>query len=454
MKAHYRKRKTRFLFKLDETRKTTAHGGQILVDALCRRFGLWEKLAAIEGLDPRKRKTSGYDPETLAAQVIFGLTSGAVRLKDMERLGADPVLLEAIGLDKAADESTLAEWLRAQTPASVEALARLNTWFVTAVLEQADPRRVRHAGQLEVFFDDTEIEVHGKKIEGARINYNGDLALSWQTLWLGPFLLDAILDGATTVAEHQRTFLERHKERWESTASYFYADSGSSGADALMDIHAAGFAQWSVSYNKWPDALERLAKELPESAWGEKETGEEGETSEYAWIKHQPGKMKKDQFFAVCRRKKADELFYRYAFIACEDSPQRSPKAVMERHGLKGCCEQRFSEVLSDLDLHHPPCLSLVANQAFYALAMLAYNILTALKVLELPDHAQSWRVRSIIRHLLTIPATSVAHANRRVLKLCIPAGWLKWWRLFLAKFVPRRKRGEGLLERYHLDSS
>jgi hypothetical protein len=453
MKARYKKRKTRFLFKLDETHKTTAHGGQILVDALCRRFGLWEQLAAIEGLDPRKRKGSGYDPETLAAQVIFGLASGAVTLKDMERLGGDPVLLEAVGLDKVADECTLAEWLRAQTPETVEALARLNTRFVKAVVEQAEPSRIRHAGQLEVFFDDTEIEVYGKKIEGARINYNGDRALSWQTLWQGPFLLDGILDGATTVAEHQRTFLEVHKERWEGSASYFYADSGSSDSDCLTDIHASGFTQWSVSYNKWTSVLERLAKELPENAWGEKGTDED-ETSEYTWIQHQPGEMKKNQVFAACRRKKSDELFYRYVFIACENEPKRTPKAVMERHCLKGCCEQHFSEVLSDLDLHHPPCLSLVANQAFYALATLAYNILTALKVLDLPDHAQTWRARSIIRHLLTIPATAVAHANRHALKLCIPAGWLKWWRLFMTKFIPRRKRGEGLLEPHHLDSA
>jgi hypothetical protein len=452
MKSHFKKRKTRFLFKADETCKTTAHGGQVLVDAICRRFGLWESLATVPGLDPRKRKSSGHDPEAYAAQVIIGLTSGAVTLKDMERLGEDPVLMEAIGLDKTADASTLGEWLRTQTPASVEALAQLNARFVKTVLETALPARVRHAGQLEVFFDDTEIEVFGKKMEGARVNYNGERALSWQTVWCGPFLLDGILDGATTVAQHQKSLIDPHAKLWEPGASYFYADSGSSGADELMNIRGAGFTQWSVSYNKWTSVLERLAKDLPERAWGEKETEEE-ETSEYTWIKHQPGEMKENQVFAVCRRKKSDELFYRYAFIACENEPQRTPKAVMDRHRLKGCCEQRFSEVLSDLDLHHPPCLSLGANQAFYVLATLAYNILTALKVLDLPDQAQGWRVRSLIRHLLTVPATVVAHANRQVLKLCIPAGWLKWWRLFMTRFIPRRKRGESTIETYQTDS-
>ena len=50
-----------------------------------------------------------------------------------------------------------------------------------------------HGGKVETFFDDTEIELNGRKFEAARINYNGDWALSWQTLWFGPWLLDGIL---------------------------------------------------------------------------------------------------------------------------------------------------------------------------------------------------------------------------------------------------------------------
>jgi hypothetical protein len=54
---------------------------------------------------------------------------------------------------------------------------------------------------------------------------------------------------------------------------------------------------------------------------------------------------------------------------------------VFERHGLKGAKEQGFSEVLSGLDFHHPPCKDLMANQAFYAIAMLACNVLLSLKM-------------------------------------------------------------------------
>jgi len=46
----------------------------------------------------------------------------------------------------------------------------------------------------EMFFDDTQLEVSGRSFEGAQLNYHGDWALSWQPLWLGPFLVDGELD--------------------------------------------------------------------------------------------------------------------------------------------------------------------------------------------------------------------------------------------------------------------
>ena len=71
---------------------------------------------------------------------------------------------------------------------------------------------------------------------------------------------------------------------------------------------------------------------------------------------HDPEAMEEAQTFATCRWRKPEEMFWRYAFVACEKDAPRTPRAVFERHRLKGACEQRFSEVLADLDLHHPPC--------------------------------------------------------------------------------------------------
>jgi hypothetical protein len=153
------------------------------------------------------------------------------------------------------------------------------------------------------------------------------------------------------------------------------------------------------------------------------------------------------QKFATVRWKKDGDLMWRYAYAVCQSAEKDTPQGVFERHRLKGAKEQGFSEVLSGLDLHHPPCSDLIANQAFYAIAMLAYNLLISLKVLDLPDEAQSWRIQTIIRQLLTLPVTVSTHARYDVARVCIPAGWLRWWRLFVDRWIPKRKSGRPVME-------
>ena len=442
----FTKRKSKLHLQLTNSDQATAHGGQVLVDVICRRFNLWQRLQAEPSLDPRKRTSSGFTPAANVAQILFTLTSGGASFADAERLGRDKVLMEILGLQKGADQTTLAEWARAQTPESVRALHRLNADFVDWASQQAKPARWLHAGQIEVFFDDTEIEVQGKKFEEARINYEGNRALSWQTLWYGPWLLDGILDGAGDVSEHLPILLQEHQPRWEGKPNYFYADSGSSAGKYLNRIENASFSRWSVSYNKWTDVLDRLAAELPESAWNPMPPADQPQ-EQYAWVKHQPGECQTAHTFATVRWKKDGDLMWHYAYAVCQAGEKDTPQGVFERHRLKGAKEQGFSEVLSGLDLHHPPCLDLVANQAFYAIAMLAYNVLISLKLLDLPDEAQSWRILTIIRHLLTVPVTVSTHARFKVARICIPAGWMRWWRLFVDQWVPKRKAGRPVIE-------
>jgi hypothetical protein len=437
----FTKRKTKLHLQLTNSDQASAHGGQLLLDAVCRRFDLWKRLHDEPSLDPRTRTGAGFSPVANIAQLLFTLTSGGASLADAERLGQDRVLLNLLGLEKAADQTTLGQWLRAQTKESVLALHRMNAQLVDWASAQAKPGRWLHAGEVELFFDDTEIEVDGHHFEGARLNYEGNRALSWQTLWYGPWLLEGILDGAGDVSEHLPVLLDEHQHRWQGRPNYFYADSGSSAGKFLNRIATAQLTRWSISYNKWTDKLDRLAAELPASQWSALPPADQPQ-EQYAWVKHQPGECQQVQRFAAVRWKKDGDLLWRYAYRVCQAGDKDSPQAVFERHRLKGGKEQGFSEVLTGLDLHHPPCKDLIANQAFYAIAMLAYNLLITLKLLDLPEDAQRWRIHSMIRYLLTVPVSVSTHARYEVARLCVPAGWLRWWRLFVQQWVPKRKPG------------
>jgi hypothetical protein len=430
---------------------------------LLDQFGLWQRVRQEPALEVRLQNGKGYDPEVFVAQFIFCFTSGGVSFTDAERLDEDQALKTLLGAEKFADQATLAEWLRQIGPAGWEALRRLGRDFVQWVMAQAQPGLYQQNGRTECFFDDTQVEVSGHQFEGAKINYEGQMALSWQMLWVGPFLADSILGPTSLTKESPSSeaagqdvsgclpeLLARNQHLWEKEPSYLYTDSASS-AGKYLELIAGHFAAWSVSYNKWVSPLERKAAELPELAWSavEKTRWQDGteHLAQYGWLRHQPGGCEQGQLFAVVRHKRAEgELFWRYAFIVCQ-AQAKDPKLVFEHHRLKGDRERVLSEVLRDLDLHHPPCKSLTANRAFYALASLAYNVLQALKLLHLPVEDQPKRVRTLIRHLLLVPVEIKRHARQLKACLFVPAGWLAWWRGFLAEFLPQCRQLGAVVE-------
>lgn len=457
--ATHHKSTPRFEFEAAKSDGLASHGGLVAIDALAREFDLWNKIKALRSLDPRRDKKRGHSPELLSAQFILSFCSGGAGLIDAERLGKDPALCQLLGLPKCADTSTLGEWLRAQTPQSLHELQALNRDLVAWCLKQAPASRIHRDGKLECFFDDTQIELHGRYFEGSEMNYNGDISYSWQTFWTGPFLADGILcAGATDVSEHLPALLADTQRIWEDNAlmgtAHFYADSGSSAGKYLNLIGAQRWS-WSISYNKWTDTVTRLAKELPESDWSEAKQaiGRKGQAiiEQHGWVRHLPGEeCKESQDFAVVRYRDADGLpMWHYAFTVCGGAHRQqdthkpgAAAAVFAKHKLKGAKELGFSELLSDMDLHHPPCQKLIANQIFYTLGTLAFNLMQAFRVLHLDPSEQSLRVRSIIRQIVSVPVKLIKHANRVKARLLVPPSWLRWWQLFMAKMMPKRKPG------------
>ena len=54
MSKFYGKGRSGYHIRLGVAESASAHGGQVLVDAFCRRFGLWEKLARVSPREPAR----------------------------------------------------------------------------------------------------------------------------------------------------------------------------------------------------------------------------------------------------------------------------------------------------------------------------------------------------------------------------------------------------------------
>ena len=454
MAKHIRRKNVRFDIAFLPSNQASAHAGQLAVVGLLDEFGFWPRIREAVGLDWRLQKSKGFDPEVMIAQLVVCFTSGGVSLADAGRLNEDEALKALLGVERFADETTLGEWLREVGTVGWQVIRQINRELVAWVLERAEPSRYLHGGRLEGFFDDTQIEVNGKSFEGAKINYEGNLALSWQTLWAGPLLADQVLGATSQTKESPKSedagqdvsnclpeLLEANACLWKERRGYLYTDSASS-AGKYLELIEDRFEAWSVSYNKWTGPLEKKAAELPEWAWSaeEKTLWNDGteHVAQYATFRYQPGGCERPKEFSVVRHKAVNgELFWRYAFVVGA-SAQGDARLRFEHHRLKGDKERAFSELLSDLDLHHPPCAKLDANRLFYSLATLAYNLLQALKLLHLPEAEQPKRVRTLIRHLLLLPVQIKRHARRIKACMFVPAGWVAWWRGLLAELLPQ----------------
>src|SRR5208283_5199748 len=192
MSRHFTLRAPRIKVQFKPSEKATVHGGQLAVAAVMEQFGLKHRVKRCAALDPRTDTHKGYDPEVYVAGILYALCSGGCTLSEVERLNKDEALLAYLGVKRFPDESSVGEWMRNIGDKGAEAIRRIGRDFVEWALGQADGARYLHGGQMECFFDDTQLEVSGRTFEGAKVNYEGNLALSWQTLWVGPFLVDGV----------------------------------------------------------------------------------------------------------------------------------------------------------------------------------------------------------------------------------------------------------------------
>ena len=444
MSRHYSLKPRKFAMELRTSESCSVHGGQLAIVGLIRQSGLMGWISDYPQLEHRKNRNRGFDPEVYISTFLYNFCTGGSSLADAEALNEDKALLRLLGIKKLPDQSALGEWLRALDPAGLDALKAINRRFCTWVLKTAPANTYSYGGnELEWFFDDTQIEVSGKKFEGAAINYKGDVSLGWQTLWAGPLILECELGGQRGVSECFGRFCANSGKLRKKGKHYLYADSGSSDGEDLE--HAAKhFTRHSISYNKWTSPLERMAGGLPEESWGESELthwrGGIKHLVSYSWVRHQPSGCRQAHNFAALRHKREDDMFWSYCFVEVEEGRGHTAarsRAAFERHRLKGECERRFGEVLSDLGLHRPPCHSLSANDGWYSLGALAYNILGALKLLVLPEKDLAKRPRTVMQRLLLLPMEIKRHARQLKAVVYICHERMKAWRQIFEEWMP-----------------
>ncbi len=368
---------------------------------LARSLGLPWLLQQYVQIKVRQRGCS--DAQNLLS-LIFGLATGGGHLNTVDALAADEAACEGAGLAGAVPDSRrLGEYL---TRFSAKALDGLQA-CVRAVSAQVVPPIAaacgKELGYVPVFIDGTGIEVQGKQFEGAAVGYNGERQYWLHSVFVGRAWVSARLnEGGTDVKGDFAEQLAADVDPLElgpdpvwarADAAYYCWEFVKACTDRGWD--------YSVSVtdrNKKAPVLRIVeAKKFAEADW---EPVDERGVERAVTVKYQPSKWEEKQVYVVIRRDRdgAQELLepvYTVILVSRDDLPAGE---LVRRHRAKQGQENAFKGPLTELGLHHPPCHSYTANQAFYWCGQIAQLLLLMLQYQVLPEKARRHGLGPLIR--------------------------------------------------------
>jgi len=303
--------------------------------------------------------------------------------------------------------------------AEAEALERL-AGFTGSVAKRCygalKRNEIRLAHWHVSFGDATDVQVEGRCFDAARVGRDGQKALRWQTVTLGPVLVGQRLhegnrdEGRSMPAlldDSQRVIAQclRPKDRVLALYDAAYFEK------LVVEKFEAFDWDFIVCANPQRAVLERMAAEQPEHIWTAC-----GADARRGWIESQTGcfvhlpKDWKTPVTIVGRRwREEGDLpgVWHYSFLATRLEKGDLPGRLLKRHGYaptlwmlygtKQGHENHYKTPLRDLGLHHPPSGRLGVNQAFYALAAAASNVAMVLRYRVVQGEERGielWRLR------------------------------------------------------------
>lgn len=448
-------------FELDRTpleEKLTAFGGLPLVAQTFRALGLPDSVRRNVRVKERQR---GYDESTFVESFVLLNAAGGEYLEDFERLRSDPALSEMVGHEIPSPEAARkflygfhddekieeAKQLRlpdqiAYIPGETEAqqgLGRVNRDLVHELGRRCPMQKI-----ATVDLDATIIESH--KAEALR-TYAGELGYQpMLAVWaeMDVILADEFRDGnVPALMEPLRVAQCAFAALPEGMSEYYFRGDSACHEHELLDWlrndkregGPEGFIGFAVSARMTPELREAVLK-VPEGEWQPAGREELDAIREYAEVAFVPSEKteRKDvsplRYVAIRIRKLQGTLFsngdeVRHFAVLSNIWDWKAGRLIEWHRGKAGTIEAIHDVVKNDLAGGVLPCGRFGANAAWFRLAVLSHNVLTALKRIGLPAEMTAARPKRLRFQLFYVPGRLVCHARSMILRLAVTAAEL-----------------------------
>jgi Transposase DDE domain group 1 len=453
------------LFEIDPeplTEKLTALGGIPLVVQTFRSLGLPESVRQQVQIKERDR---GYDEPTFVESFVILNAAGGECVDDFERLRQDPGLEEMIGhelpsptaarqfLNAFHEEEKIEEAQQRRLPGQVayipeetwplKGLGRVNQDLVQRFGERCPQQRIATVDQ-----DATIIESRKQQAlwtyEGVR-GYQPMLAVWAET---GLVLADQFRDGNVPAQMEPLEVAQRAFAALPSRVKEYYYRGDSACHESelvnwLRNENREGGPRGKIGFAisaRMSEALHTAIEAVPEAEWrayGEPHPAEIRECAEVPFVPSEKTEKKDTQplrYVAIRIRHKQGELFEDGSrvrhFAVLTNRWELRPARLIEWHREKaGTVEMVHDIVKNELGGGALPSKYFGADAAWLRLAVMAHNVLTALKRFALPAELATARPKRLRFLIFNVPGKLVHHARRLILRLAAAAEWIAAYR-------------------------
>ena len=397
------------------SQQITAHAGLVLVRELAERLGLPKLLDEITV----KQRQRGYRPAEAILALCETLIAGGECLDDAVLMRGDGAQQLLRG-HAVPDPTTLGRFLRRFTLGHIGQLNRA----LDRVFARVDPLVVR-GEQVTLDLDASYVEHHGAvgSRHGTRGTYTGKVA--WHPLLCfvaetGEWLHGKLRNGHAAASTGATRFLRECLHRLPDNVRVFLrADEGFYGHGFLAELERRRIT-YTVGAMLNRSLKERISA-VPEADWRPSSYRESSEVTSFVW---KPKTWKKARRFVVRRDplEQGEQLSlegaeWHYWALVTNDE-QRSADELERWHRDKANVENRIKEAKLSFGLDNLPCQSFHANWTYLLITLLAYNLLTWLKLLALPAAEKKSYAKRLRFRFLNIAATVGRSGRRLVLRL------------------------------------
>lgn len=403
-------------------RGLTHFGGIVLIQRFCKKLRLkWHLQHHVK----IPQRSSQYHPVELILAIIYALIAGIYRLKKTKILQGNGSFQQIIGLKSFPYASSLRRFLKRANPKTIQSIIKVHDYLRQKMFRFCVPKT-----SLLFDLDSSAITVYGKFIEEAKVGYNpgkkgkrsyhplfcfeANSRDSWHSI-----LRPGNTGSSTGVVEFFNECLTKF-------SLYIYrirvrADAGFYNLKLIKLLEEKNIGYVIVARItkpiKWQ--LESLRYHRFRKDWA---------AAEFHYTPHD---WKKPRRFIVIRRplpeKDSDQLtlftMKRYSYQVFVSNLPLKPENVWYLYRGRALIERYIRELKENFALAKIPTNNFLANQFYFHLLLLAYNIVNWFKKLCLPSRFHNATLETVRSEFLVIPARLVKTGNRNTLK--IPAEYI-----------------------------